>query len=77
MRKEEVLILRTQIMKAAQQKETGKNMVIKRGTNIYFFFPFPILLLKIRCLSERCYFCFGRLWVAGWHGEVIEGSVGL
>lgn len=28
-RKEEVLILRTQIMKAAQQKETGKNTVIE------------------------------------------------
>uniref|UniRef100_A0A452GZS1 Myosin VB n=1 Tax=Gopherus agassizii TaxID=38772 RepID=A0A452GZS1_9SAUR len=31
-RKEEVLILRAQIIKAAQQKDIGKNMVIKRGS---------------------------------------------
>uniref|UniRef100_A0A8C3S232 Unconventional myosin-Vb n=1 Tax=Chelydra serpentina TaxID=8475 RepID=A0A8C3S232_CHESE len=30
-RKEEVLILRAQIIKAAQQKDAGKNMVIERG----------------------------------------------
>lgn len=30
-RKEEVLILRTQIIKAAQQKDTGKNMVMEKG----------------------------------------------
>uniref|UniRef100_A0A663FJK8 Unconventional myosin-Vb n=1 Tax=Aquila chrysaetos chrysaetos TaxID=223781 RepID=A0A663FJK8_AQUCH len=38
-RKEEVLILRTQIMKAAQQKETGKNMVIERVMDFLFLFP--------------------------------------
>uniref|UniRef100_A0A8C8SJE9 Myosin VB n=1 Tax=Pelusios castaneus TaxID=367368 RepID=A0A8C8SJE9_9SAUR len=35
-RKEEVLILRTQIIKAAQQKETGKNMVIERENLVPF-----------------------------------------
>lgn len=37
-RKEEVLILRSQIMKAAQQKETGKNMVKERVMDFLFSF---------------------------------------
>lgn len=40
MRKEEVLILRSQIMKAAQQKEPGKNTVKERIMG--FLLPFPI-----------------------------------
>uniref|UniRef100_A0A674HNA2 Myosin VB n=1 Tax=Taeniopygia guttata TaxID=59729 RepID=A0A674HNA2_TAEGU len=38
-RKEEVLILRSQIMKAAQQKEMGKNMVKKRVMDFLFLLP--------------------------------------
>uniref|UniRef100_A0A8B9CTW9 Myosin VB n=1 Tax=Anser brachyrhynchus TaxID=132585 RepID=A0A8B9CTW9_9AVES len=40
-RKEEVLILRSQIMKAAQQKEPGKNMVNERIMGFLLLFPIP------------------------------------
>lgn len=42
-RKEEVLILRTQIIKAAQQKDTGRNMVMEKTKQkhptLFWFFP--------------------------------------
>lgn len=44
-RKEEVLILRTQIIKAAQQKDTGRNMVMEKTkkttphSTLFWFFP--------------------------------------
>lgn len=47
-RKEEVLILRSQIMKAAQQKETGKNMVKERVMD-FLFFLLPLCWWRFAC----------------------------
>lgn len=64
-RKEEVLILRSQIMKAAQQKEMRKNMVKEKVLDFLLLLP---LSVKIHWLPEQCYFCScgqdgtGRLW---------------
>ena len=64
MRKEEVLILRTQIMKAAQQKETGKNMVIESIMD--FLFLFPLFCWKFTaCLSDAISAVVGSGWQDG------------
>lgn len=59
-RKEEVLILRSQIMKAAQQKETGKNMVKERVMD--FLFLLPLCWWRFTgCLSNALSALVGRM----------------
>uniref|UniRef100_A0A8C6JM22 Uncharacterized protein n=1 Tax=Melopsittacus undulatus TaxID=13146 RepID=A0A8C6JM22_MELUD len=59
-RKEEVLILRTQIIKAAQQKEIGKDMVMD------FLFLFPFCCWKFSyCLCKAVSALVGSGWKDG------------
>lgn len=66
-RKEEVLILRSQIMKAAQQKDTGKNTVKERVMD----FLSLLLLCGWRftgCLSDAISALVGRMARGGYGG---------
>lgn len=66
-RKEEVLILRSQIMRAAQQKDTGKNMVKERVMD--FLFLLPLCWWRFTgCLSNAISALAGRMAQGGYGG---------